>query len=56
VAIGKCAGYEEDMAGRLRTLFDHLGGIAKLVRGKTVTVKLNLTGNPYGQETSSASD
>jgi len=44
------------MADKLRTLFDRLGGIAKLVRGKTVTVRLNPMGNPYGQKTSSASD
>ena len=27
-------------------LFDQLGGLPKLVRNKTVTIKLNLTGGP----------
>ncbi len=44
VAIGRCAGYGDDVPGRLETLFDQLGGIGSLVRGKTVTIKLNLTG------------
>ena len=39
------------MAGKLRTVFGRLGGIAKLVRGKTVTVKQNLTGSPVGSRT-----
>jgi uncharacterized protein (DUF362 family) len=30
----------------LKTMFDQLGGIEKLVKSKTVTVKLNLTGPP----------
>ena len=27
-------------------MFDQLGGLEKLVRNKTVTVKLNMTGSP----------
>jgi len=49
VAIAKCPSYNEDLAGKLRTLFDQIGGVGSLVRGKTVTVKLNLTGNPNGR-------
>ena len=46
VSIAKCASYEEDITGKLFTMFDQLGGLPKLVRGKTVTIKLNMTGGP----------
>ncbi len=46
VAIAKCASYEEDVSAKLGTMFDQLGGLEKLVRNKTVTVKLNMTGAP----------
>jgi len=46
VAIGRCRSYDEDLTGRLATLFDQVGGIGALVGGKTVTIKLNLTGSP----------
>jgi len=46
VAIAKCASYDEDVAARLATMFDQLGGLDRLVRGKTVTIKLNMTGSP----------
>jgi len=46
VAIAKCASYDEDVTARLATMFDQLGGLDRIVRGKTVTIKLNLTGSP----------
>lgn len=46
VAIARCASYEEDLAALLERMFDQLGGAGALVRNKTVTVKLNLTGSP----------
>jgi uncharacterized protein (DUF362 family) len=46
VAIARCPAYEEDLAAKLADLFDQVGGVDKLVRGKTVTIKLNLTGSP----------
>jgi hypothetical protein len=46
VSIGRCASYDEDVTARMATLFDQLGGIESLVRNKTVTVKLNMTGDP----------
>ena len=46
VAIARCPSYSEDQAALLSGMFDQLGGLAKLVRNKTVTVKLNLTGSP----------
>ncbi|MBK9166423.1 MAG: DUF362 domain-containing protein [Bryobacterales bacterium] len=46
VAVAKVASYREDPTPVLRTMFDRIGGIEGLMRNKTVTVKLNLTGNP----------
>ena len=34
------------MTATLSTIFDQLGGLSRLVNQKTVTIKLNLTGNP----------
>jgi uncharacterized protein (DUF362 family) len=47
VALTLCRGYGADVAPALRDGFDRLGGIGALVRNKTVTVKVNLTGRPY---------
>ncbi|MES1260358.1 MAG: DUF362 domain-containing protein [Acidobacteriota bacterium] len=47
VAVAKCATYKSDeVLGNLKTMFDQLGGLGKLVRNKTVTVKINMTGSP----------
>ncbi len=46
VAIAKVESYQKDISARLSQMFDRLGGIGRLVSGKTVTVKLNLTGSP----------
>ena len=47
VAIERCASYEPQLvAAQLKRALDSIGGIGKLVRGKTVTIKLNLTGGP----------
>jgi len=46
VAIAKCASYDDDVTAKLATMFDQLGGLDRMVRGKTVTIKLNLTGSP----------
>jgi uncharacterized protein (DUF362 family) len=46
VAIAKCAAYDDDVTGKLATMFDQLGGLERIVGGKTVTIKLNLTGSP----------
>ncbi len=45
VAIVRCRDYG-DFRPKLATAFDQIGGIESLVRGKTVGLKLNLTGNP----------
>jgi uncharacterized protein (DUF362 family) len=44
VAIGRCWEYGADVLPTLRTMFDQLGGLERLVKGKTVAIKINLTG------------
>ncbi len=46
VSIARCDSYDGDLAGVLSTMFDQLGGLARVVKGKTVTIKVNLTGSP----------
>jgi len=46
VSITRCASYDEDVTTALATLFDQLGGLGRLVRNKTVTIKVNMTGSP----------
>jgi uncharacterized protein (DUF362 family) len=46
VAVAKCSTYGPEVRTTLATLFDQLGGIDKLVRGKTVALKINVTGSP----------
>lgn len=46
VAIERCADYGVPLVGSMDRLFDKAGGLGRVVRGKTVTVKVNLTGHP----------
>jgi len=46
VAVARCATYGPVVRSTLATMFDQLGGLARLVKGKTVAIKLNLTGSP----------
>ena len=46
VAIARCPDYGAALTPTLKTMMDQLGGLAKLVGGKTVTIKINLTGSP----------
>lgn len=47
VAIARCESYRTGVLKlQLEGLFDQLGGLTRLVSGKTVTIKLNLTGSP----------
>lgn len=49
VALARCEDYELlPLVGRLGGLVDRIGGLRRLVSGKTVVVKLNLTGSPGG--------
>ncbi len=50
VAIQRCPSYEpRTVRQRLDAALDLIGGIGDLVRGKTVTIKPNLTGPPSGK-------
>jgi len=44
VAVGMCHQYGAEVTSTLATMFDQLGGLQQLVSGKTVAIKLNLTG------------
>jgi uncharacterized protein (DUF362 family) len=44
VAIGLCPTYDHQVSNVLSTMFDQLGGLGPLVRGKSVAIKLNMTG------------
>ena len=46
VAVARCRTYDQEMVTALSTMLDQLGGLDRLVKGKTVTIKLNLTGSP----------
>src|SRR5437879_11581431 len=46
VSIAKCSSYNDDVTATLGTMFDQIGGLERIVKGKTVTIKLNLTGSP----------
>ena len=47
VGIARCKSYDAAaVLGQLEGLMDQIGGIGKLVAGKTVAVKVNLVGDP----------
>jgi len=47
VSLGRCRTYGPvEVTAALGKMFDQLGGIGKLVNGKTVAIKINLTGEP----------
>jgi len=46
VAVARCPNYDSGTLPALERMFDQLGGLERLVSGKTVAVKLNLTGAP----------
>jgi uncharacterized protein (DUF362 family) len=46
VAVAACRSYGPELVPALEKMFDQLGGLGRLVRGKTVAVKVNLTGTP----------
>lgn len=45
VAIARCRGYDAEYVAATERMFDQLGGLGRLVKGKTVNIKINLTGN-----------
>lgn len=46
VAVAKCKSYGPELLPTLAKMFDQLGGLGRLVKGKTVAIKINLTGAP----------
>ena len=47
VAVGRCKTYQpSELLPVMQKMFDQLGGLGKLVKGKTVAIKINLTGSP----------
>ena len=44
VSVAKCDTYGPELVAALDRMFDQLGGLGRLVGGKTVAVKVNLTG------------
>jgi uncharacterized protein (DUF362 family) len=47
VAVAKCKSYDAAvLLPTLERMFDQLGGLGRLVTGKTVAIKINLTGPP----------
>jgi uncharacterized protein (DUF362 family) len=47
VAIVSCKTYGAEVKAALRQSFDLIGGVENLVRNKTVTIKINLTGGDF---------
>ena len=47
VAIAKCPAYGAEMLPALTRMFDQLGGLEGLVKGKTVAIKINMVGQIY---------
>src|SRR5438552_15660487 len=47
VAIARCRAYGPEVRTALQECFDLIGGIGSLVKNKTVTVKINLTGTNF---------
>lgn len=45
VSVAKCPAYGPEVLPTLARMFDQLGGMERLVKGKTVAIKLNMTGN-----------
>ncbi len=46
VAVARCRTYGAELLPVMERLFDQLGGLGRLVKGKVVAIKLNLTGSP----------
>jgi uncharacterized protein (DUF362 family) len=47
VALARCRTYKPDeLLAVMSRMFDQLGGLSRLVRGRTVAMKVNLTGSP----------
>ena len=47
VAVAKVGSYEEDLVAQFQKMFDQIGGLSTQVQGKTVAIKVNLTGGNH---------
>ena len=47
VAIAKCPTYDAELLPAMEDMFDRLGGLGRLVKGKTVAIKVNMTGDTH---------
>jgi uncharacterized protein (DUF362 family) len=47
VTVARCNSYGPDLVPTLGKMMDQLGGLGRLVKGKTVAVKVNFIGNPW---------
>ena len=47
VSVAKVRSYDEDLTARFRQMFDQIGGVTDKVKGKTVGIKVNLTGGGH---------
>ena len=45
VSVAKVRSYDDDLPAQFRKMFDQIGGIDNQVKGKTVGIKVNLTGD-----------
>src|SRR3954468_15158249 len=46
VAVARCTSYGTELLPTMQKMFDGLGGLGRIVAGKTVAIKVNLTGSP----------
>jgi len=47
VSVAKCKSYDSaELLSPIERMFDQLGGLGRIVKGKTVAIKINLTGAP----------
>jgi uncharacterized protein (DUF362 family) len=46
VAVAKCPSYGSELVPAMQKMFDQLGGLERIVKNKTVAMKVNLTGSP----------
>ena len=46
VSVARCRSYGPELVPTMDKMFDRLGGLARLVAGRTVAMKVNLTGGP----------
>jgi uncharacterized protein (DUF362 family) len=46
VSVARCRSYGPELVPTLDKMFDQLGGLGRIVKGKTVAIKVNLTGTP----------